>query len=241
MEPEEEALLRTLVESSRSVPRDQRGGFLVLHMDNATLVRHAGLGTVPLDEHALRDLEDRGFIRVTNRRRNAYAFDLRKEALGAYEALMESLAGSIEFVATEAIIYVSERLTAPPFDKATEQWRRAQDMLWTDNPSWSEVGHNLREAMMSFAGAAVALTTGQAAEGDPAKTVDRIRAALARGAAKRSDSLAKSLVAIWGTASDLVQRLEHGAAKEGEELTFEDARAAVFAVAFAMSEIARTL
>ncbi len=36
-------------------------------------------------------------------------------------------------------------------------------------------------------------------------------------------------MSVWGTSVDLAQRLEHGAAKEGEALTWADAKQAVYA------------
>ena len=48
-------------------------------------------------------------------------------------------------------------------------------------------------------------------------------------------------MAYWGTLSDLVQRQEHGAAKEGEPLTWEDGQRVVFHTAIVMWEIDRSL
>jgi hypothetical protein len=48
-------------------------------------------------------------------------------------------------------------------------------------------------------------------------------------------------VDYWGTVSDLVQRQEHGAQKQGAELTWEDARRVVFQTAIVMYEVSRAL
>ena len=45
----------------------------------------------------------------------------------------------------------------------------------------------------------------------------------------------------WGTVSDLVQRQEHGAQREGKQLVWEDARRVVFQTANVMFEIDRSL
>jgi hypothetical protein len=50
-----------------------------------------------------------------------------------------------------------------------------------------------------------------------------------------------ALVTYWGTVSDLVQRQEHGAAKEGEPIGREDARVTVFQTAMVMFECSRAL
>jgi hypothetical protein len=49
------------------------------------------------------------------------------------------------------------------------------------------------------------------------------------------------LLAYFGTVSDLIQRQEHGAQKEGEGLMWEDARRVVFQTALVMFELDRVL
>jgi hypothetical protein len=53
--------------------------------------------------------------------------------------------------------------------------------------------------------------------------------------------LLDALLAYWGEVNDLLQRQEHGGQKEGEPLTWEDGRRAVFHTAIVMYEIDRTL
>lgn len=50
-----------------------------------------------------------------------------------------------------------------------------------------------------------------------------------------------ALLAYWGTASDLVQRQEHGNQKVGAALLWEDGRRVVFQTAMVMYEIERAL
>ena len=75
---------------------------------------------------------------------------------------------------------------------------------------------------------------------DLSRTIDRIRAVLSRADVGDSHrAFLDALLAYWGTVSDLVQRQEHGAKKEGEPLTWEDARRVVFQTAIVMFEVAR--
>ena len=46
-----------------------------------------------------------------------------------------------------------------------------------------------------------------------------------------------ALLSYWGAVSDLTQRQEHGALKEGERLTWEDGRRLVFHVAQLMHDV----
>ena len=48
---------------------------------------------------------------------------------------------------------------------------------------------------------------------------------------ERDRAFLDALLTYWGTVSDLVQRQEHGAKKEGEPLMWEDARRVVFQTA----------
>lgn len=73
---------------------------------------------------------------------------------------------------------------------------------------------------------------------DKAKTVSRLRTVL--GERKLSEKLRAfldALITYWGTVSDLVQRQEHGALREGEPLKWIDARRVVFQTAIVMLEI----
>lgn len=50
-----------------------------------------------------------------------------------------------------------------------------------------------------------------------------------------------SLLVQWGCVSDLVQRQEHGALREGGDLVWEDARRVVFQTLIVMYEIDRAV
>jgi hypothetical protein len=50
-----------------------------------------------------------------------------------------------------------------------------------------------------------------------------------------------SIVSYWGTLSDLVQRQEHAGQKEGQPVTWEDARRIVFHTAIVFLEIDRAI
>jgi hypothetical protein len=51
----------------------------------------------------------------------------------------------------------------------------------------------------------------------------------------------EALVAYWGTLSDLIQRQEHGALREGDALVWEDDRRVVFQTCVVMYELSRAL
>jgi hypothetical protein len=50
-----------------------------------------------------------------------------------------------------------------------------------------------------------------------------------------------ALIAYWGTVSDLLQRQEHGAQREGHDLVNEDARRVVFHTCLVIYELDRAI
>jgi hypothetical protein len=127
---------------------------------------------------------------------------------------------------------------------AYQKWTQAETLLWASDSQeqLTTIGHLCREAMQEFT------TSLCAAHGvtpsDPAKTVARVRAVLKEaGASLRETTRAflDALLAYWGTVSDLVQRQEHGAQKEGEPLAWEDGRRVVFQTLVVMYEVDQAL
>jgi hypothetical protein len=75
----------------------------------------------------------------------------------------------------------------------------------------------------------------------PTQTVARLRKIVeaCQTGSPNKEAFLLALIAYWGTVSDLVQRQEHGALKEGESLVWEDARCVVFQTCVVMFEISR--
>jgi len=79
---------------------------------------------------------------------------------------------------------------------------------------------------------------------EKAHTVARLKAVFESRANQMGQTerdFLSALVVYWGTVSDLIQRQEHGAHKEGESLGWQEARRVVFHVAFVMYEIDRAI
>jgi hypothetical protein len=75
---------------------------------------------------------------------------------------------------------------------------------------------------------------------DPVHVVARVRAVIEHRRTALGEATSEvlgALLAYWGTVSDLVQRQEHGAQKEGQQLIWLDARRVVFQTASVMYEI----
>lgn len=104
----------------------------------------------------------------------------------------------------------------------------------------TRIGHICREALQEFA-TSLAQRCGAEVLADRAKTVQAIRTVLGmHQLGETHKAFLDALLTYWGTVSDLVQRQEHGAARDKEPLTWEDARRIVFQTAIVMFEIARS-
>lgn len=139
--------------------------------------------------------------------------------------------------------YVDEAVFGSRYPDAYRKWRDALD-LYAVNPERhaTRIGHDCREALADFA-RALARHHGVKLTSRPEQTIAALRTVIAsKGTTSpRVAAQLDALVAYFGTVSDLGQRQEHGASKEGEPLTADDARRVVFYAMLVMYEIDRTL
>jgi hypothetical protein len=107
-------------------------------------------------------------------------------------------------------------------------WRGRGERLTT-------IGYKTREAVHEFATSLMQQHGGLAdAPADPAKMIARLRTVIAQHEdrlGKTRSQLLDQLVRYWGEVNDLLQSQEHAEQKEGEPLTWEDGRRAVFRTA----------
>jgi hypothetical protein len=121
------------------------------------------------------------------------------------------------------------------------KWCRAEELLWRDLDfrSATTIGHLCREALQDFFGDIVMQLGIGEVDPDKSHTVARAKAMLAHVKSELGDTSAAFLDALLvysGTLSDLVQRQEHGAQREDEDLIWDDARRVVFYTALVMYE-----
>lgn len=135
---------------------------------------------------------------------------------------------------------------AERYAETNEKWLAAAQALWhaDSQKEATAIGHHCREAMRSFATALVDQHQPVDAPGDPSKDVARIRAVLnsVKGGLGRTElQLLDALLGYWGAVTDIAQRQEHGAEREGEPLTWDDSRRLVFQAAVLFYELDRSL
>lgn len=247
--PEQLELLAVLVEASRSVPSSERQPFFLLeHMGGTTLV-HQGLAKVgrinyhPYTNDA-KELASRGLIRLEVVGDGAFNADVTADGLHFYETAKAEGGKPVGRIEAEMRSYIDSEAFARRHPASLAKWQQAQAALWSADagPQMTMIGHLCREAMQAFATEALGDSGAVDVEQDPQRTVNRIRAALnVRIASRAVRQLLDALLDYWRSVNDLVQRQEHGAAKEGSERSWEDARRVVFQTLIVMHEIDRAL
>lgn len=246
LEPEQEALLITMVEIHRQVPREARGPFFLLQTMAGSRIIHSGLRNGWEAEASKSDLDMLArYGLLAYERGKTPKYSVTPEGIGYYEALKAERAGRFEQVESEVTRYLDSEGFHRRHPRALALWSQADTSLWGSDSQkqLTTIGHVIREAMQAFATELVA-QLGVEAGADPAHDVARIRAVLADRKAQLGDTHAAmldALLAYWGTVSDLAQRQEHGAQREGEALSWEDARRLVFQSAVVMYEVDRSV
>ena len=246
LEPEQEALLATMVEIHRQVPREARGPFFLLQTMGGSRIIHSRLRNGWQTEASKSDLDmlaRYGLLAYEWGKTPKYS--VTPEGIEYYEALKAERAGRVEQVESEVTGYLDGEGFQRRHPRAFALWSQADTSLWGSDSQQqlTTIGHVIREAMQAFATELVA-QLGVEADRDPAHDIARIRAVLADQKAKLGDTHAAmldALLAYWGTVSDLAQRQEHGAQREGEALSWEDARRLVFQSAVVMYEVDRSV
>jgi hypothetical protein len=242
LEDEQRRLLCWMVESERTIPSEQHGTFWLVEASGESFLIHHHIAERPrvrpgdlaslAENSVLRRIYDGG----------SKGYEITPRGRSYYAALKQQAGEPIQKITQEVRSYLDAETFQVGFPTAYERWRSAENDLWSaeSEGNLTKIGHACREAMQAFAANAVELLGITDTSPDPAKTVARIRAVLDHKhcTGKRREFL-DALLNYWGTVSDLVQRQEHGAGKEGEHLTWEDTRIIVFHTMIAMSEIAR--
>ena len=129
------------------------------------------------------------------------------------------------------------------FPKAHSRWSAAAELLAEDpERHGTRIGHDCREAMQDFA-FELEQWFGPPSRESRTRTVQRIRAVLDANPSRSASVQAhlNALLSFWGTLSDLAQRQEHGATREREALTADDARRLVLQTLILMHELDDTL
>lgn len=246
LEPEQKEVLRALVEASRGRPREERT-FQLISVDQGDFIAGVGAeGTLPALPDDIEELDSRDLVRIISRGQNLLTFYVTTNGLNYDEASKRRGADPLGQVEGEFRSLLENGKFRAIYSVALERWGEAASLLWGADAQreLTTVGHKAREAMQAFATALVERHSPPDVDSRPARTVARVRAVLDMYRPRLSEThvaLLDAMLAYWGTASDLVQRQEHGSEREGGSLKWEDGRRVVLQTAVVMLEVHRAL
>jgi len=248
LEVAQKDLLSDLVEASRAVPREERQKFLFIQLIGAgSSLRHPGLpnGNLQVYGGDVDALEHEDLIADRSGSTAVGEYDVTPLGFAYYEHLKKQSGESVARMERETRSFIDAAAFRRDYTKAYQKWAEAEQKLWASDSQkqLTTIGHLCREAIQEFATALVDRYQPATVDPNMAHAVARIRAVLQQrlGQLGSAAPFLDALVAYWGELSDLVQRQEHGAQKEGTPLIWEDARRVIFQTAVLMFEIERSL
>ncbi len=231
-----------MIEKERSLETGQSAAFVLSNTTGGCFLIHPFLTERPSvrgsDLDALTDCQ---LLRRRPGSGGGPLYDITPLGRRYYAEMKRRSGAAAEVIDKEIRGFLDGQAFMNVYPAAYSRWSEAERELWgaEGTAQLTRIGHACREALQEFA-VALARRRGVGVPADRAKTVRLIRAVLETLPLGNTDSkFLEALLAYWGTVSDLVQRQEHGAARENESLSWEDARRVVFQTAIVMFEFAR--
>jgi len=242
LENEQKELLSWMVGSENQLPAEQRGPFKLLEVYSTAYLYHTNITKQsPVRKGDLDTLAEARLLRVGHTRRGGCTYEITPRGRLYYTEMMRRSGEPVQKIEQEIKRYLDSESFRLRYEDAYKRWQEAEKDLWGAQTSGelTKIGHACREVMQAFAESAVQIVGVTSQPKDPSKTITRIRAVLDKRPSGAKREFLDALLVYWGTVSDLAQRQEHGAGKEGDELSWEDARLVVFQTMLVMYEIAR--
>jgi len=250
LEKEQEELLCVLVEAARNTPRERRTKFLTLPLsrrDQQGIIQHPSLPGGCIKAH-LGDVDimaSSGLL-LTEPLQRGCRFDIMPQGFSYYEEMKQQSGQPVQKMEATVRVYLDSSHFQEHYPQAHQKWSEAESLLWgsESQQQLTTIGHLCREAMQEFVASCVERFNPPGIDQDKARTVSRLKAVLnhcTQKLGKTEQSFLDALTAYWGEVNDLIQRQEHGAQKEGQQLIWEDGRRVVFQTAVVMFEVDRAL
>lgn len=244
LDDEQRQLFMRMVEIHRDAPRDRRIFLLSRTFGGDTLVAAAG-PNIKTAKYDLDVLVRYGLLMLDFSARGTPNYTVSPDGLRYYSWLREQQGRPIEQVEEAMRGLLDASWFSERFPEAHAKWMQAEGALWAEDAErrLSAIGHDAREALQEFADALVR-EKGLSDEVPANKqmTIARITAVLDKQAIGGTPrNFLDALLAYYGTLTDLVQRQEHAGQKEGEPITWEDARRVVFQTLAVMYEVSRAV
>ncbi len=248
LEPEQKELLSTIVEASRSIPRDkERRFFIQRSQQGGTCLKILGLpDCIEVDMVDIEILASEGLIVYGYTSSGAQSVYVPPLGLEYYRWMKQSAGQPIQRVETEIKSYLNADKFRQRYPTAYQKWAEAELIVWDSDSEQqlTTIGHLCREAMQEFATALVEQHQPPGVDENKAHTKNRFKAVLEQHADRLGETerpFLDALIDYREKFEELVQRQEHGGQREKEPLVWEDGRRVVFQTAVVMYEIDKAL
>lgn len=248
LELEQEMLLCNMVEAERTVGRDERQMFTYFNHHTREGLIHPGLRddqrNVQLMD--LDELEEKGFIRMDYGQAGNKHYWVSPEGRRYYQQLHGRDEQRSSVVETHAKQFIRSELFKRRHSASLQKWVAANELLWSDEADRqaSTIGHLCRECIQTFVDElACQLPVDGCPEGKnlTKKRLEFILKQSWRGVPSSVLKLLEAMHAHFCCVANLIERQEHDATREKEELRWEDSRRVVFHTLLIIYEIDRTL
>ena len=249
LEPEQKQLLIVIVEIARSIPKDKRQKFPSFKSSSGqSWIKHRAIPDWDHEcyEGDLEILISRGLLNPSYGGNGLSGFDVTPEGFQYYEYLKKQAGEPLNVIDDTVRNHLFSFDFQRKYPDAFHKWQQAEILLWStdSNEKLTAIGHHCRESVQEFASALVRKFPQANADPNPIHQIARVKAVIEHVKETINSSLPSflnALIAYWGELSDLIQRQEHGAQKEGNSLVWEDARRLVFHTAITIYEIDQAL
>ena len=248
LEAEQEQLLGTLVEASRSVADRSERIFSLCKLGGGSTVGGLGLPQegLPVEADDIYFFAQAGLVRIMSDKKSLTRFRVTPEGESHYEAMKTRAGEPVREVEDDVRSFLDSEPFRTRYDAAYRSFAVAERLLWgpDSHDRLTAVGHHAREALQEFATALVERNQPPKVNPSPTATFDRLSVVVNMRRPQLGEGRSKFLDALfdyWREVNNIVQRQAHGGQKEGEPLVWEDARRVVLHTAVVMVEVARTL
>ena len=240
LEPEQQDLFIRMVENVKSVPRENRSQMIEANSNDGTcLIMPKGeiTGYAYGDPDALATA---GLLQMDYSSSGGKRYTISPVGYQYYDWLMKQQGKPVERIEKQTFRYLEFEDFRKQFPDAYRKIKQAEEMLWPADKEeqFTTIGHLCRESVQDFADDLYTKVTGTAYDGPKTQTHNRIEALITEKCdSKKVRKYLRALFDYWKAVGGLIQKQEHRAEKEKEQLTWEDSRRLVFQTVNVMVEL----
>jgi len=252
LEKEQQDLFRQITEIVKSVPRNERMSIHLIQtaIDYNILIPSKKFSCSEIEEVSSGDIQsliNYGLLDYDKSCTSRSLLYITPIGFKYYEFLVSQIGDIVERIESHITNYLNLNAFEKKYPLTVNRIRAAEELLWKSDSmeKFTQIGHLCREAVQHFAEVLYRSNFGRDSSYPLNKTVIRLREIVEFKKENNSKSLTSfldSLIVYWGELNDLVQKQEHGAEKElNEVLTWEESRRVLFQTLTLVYELDRSL